>query len=101
MQNLKHIKDFGDYIYEQDMMGGELENQAAAPKDINYSFIFIEEGDSGDVVFPDGSSSKIYPTYSMSKTSIKEWVDTNIKPGVELNTPPGNATLLGVGSTSP
>lgn len=80
MQNLKHIKHFSNYIVEQDMMGGDMEQEVSAPKDVNYSFIFIEEGETGTTIFPDGSSSGIYPTYSMAKSNIKEWADTNIKP---------------------
>ena len=78
MQELKHLRYFDNYIYEQDMMGG-AEGAAAAPKEINYLFVFIEEGDSGDHRYPDGSSSKTYPTYSISKTGLNDWITANVK----------------------
>jgi hypothetical protein len=76
----KHLKDFGSYIYEQDMMGGDMTGQAApAPKDVKYTFIFIEEGDEGSDKYPDGTSSSTYPTYSINKSDLEEWAKTNIK----------------------
>jgi hypothetical protein len=80
--NLKHIKDYGDYIYEQDMMGMDGE-ASAAPKPVNHTFIFIEEGETGDHKFPDGTSVKAYPTYVISKDDLREWIDKNITPNKE------------------
>lgn len=48
----KYLKNFNSYIYEQDMMG--MDQPASAPKEIKYTFIFIEEGDEGDDRYPDG-----------------------------------------------
>lgn len=79
---LKYIKDYGDYIYEQDMMGMDYEPNTA-PKPVNHTFIFIEEGETGDHTFPDGTSVKSYPTYVISKDDLNEWVDKNIIPSKE------------------
>lgn len=78
MQNLKHLRYFDNYIAEQDMMGAEP-GAAVAPKEIDYIFIFIEEGDEGEQKYPDGSSTKVYPTYSISKTGLDSWISSNVK----------------------
>lgn len=76
----KHLVDFSSYIYEQDMMGAGMEGQATpAPKDVKYTFVFIEEGDTGTDKYPDGTSSSTYPTYSISQSKLEEWADSNVK----------------------
>lgn len=77
---LKFIKFFSNYIAEQeldDSLGGE--GSVAKPKEQVYSFLFIEEGENGDYRYPDGSSSKRFPTYQISKPGLDKWLDTNIK----------------------
>ena len=73
----KYLKNFNSYIYEQDMMG--MDQPASAPKEIKYTFIFIEEGDEGEDRYPDGTSSSIYPTYSINKSDLEEWAKVNVK----------------------
>lgn len=78
MQNLKYIKYFKNYIAEQDF--GAMEDPMAAaaqaaPVEKIHAFIFIEDGDEGDYTYPDGSSSKRYPTYEITETDLNKWLD--------------------------
>lgn len=73
MKNLRHVKYYSRYIAEQEF-GAEGLPVAPAPVDPVYSFIFIEEGDKGDYFFPNGSSSKSYPSYELSKKDLEEWL---------------------------
>jgi hypothetical protein len=74
MKNLRHIKYYSNYIAEQDF-GADGQPVAPAPVDPVYSFIFIEEGDKGDYSFPNGSSSKSYPSYELSQKDLDKWLN--------------------------
>jgi hypothetical protein len=78
MDDLRHIKYYKEYINEQ-VFPEEGAVSSAAPVEEIYSFIFIEDGDDGDYSYPDGSSSKRYPTYQISKKDLTDWVDKAIK----------------------
>jgi hypothetical protein len=75
---MKHLKRFITFVYEQDMMGADPNAAAAAPKPDKYKFIFMEEGETGDLKYPDGTSSKKYTSYEVSKPDLEKWLDSNI-----------------------
>lgn len=76
---MKHLKRFITFVNEQDMMGGDPNAAgAAAPKPDKYKFIFMEDGETGDTNYPDGTSSKKYTSYEVSKTDLDKWLDSNI-----------------------
>lgn len=76
---MKYLKRFITFINEQDMgMGDPNAPGAAAPKPDKYKFIFIEDGETGDDKFPDGTSAKKYPSYEISKDDLDKWLTSNI-----------------------
>ena len=86
-KDLKHLKYFKNYIAEQEFPAEPGAGAAAAaPKEPIFSFIFIEHGDDAkvDYTFPDGSSSKNYPTYEIKKPDLDLWIEDNIVEGEGL-----------------
>lgn len=81
---MKHVKRFITFVNEQDMMGGDPNAAAAAPKVDKYKFIFMEDGEEGDHRYPDGTSSKKYPTFEISKDDLDKWLTSNIISTKEL-----------------
>jgi hypothetical protein len=86
IQKLKHLKYFSNYISEQefgegmDPAGGEIAQ--AAPTDPVYSFIFIDKKSEGEHKYPDGSSSKRFDTYSVTKSELNKWLETHVTSGL-------------------
>jgi hypothetical protein len=87
IQKLKHLKYFSNYIAEQEMPGempmdGSAPNPQAAPTDPVFKFLFLNKNEEeGDYKYPDGSSSKRYNTYQITKTQLIAWLDKNITGG--------------------
>jgi hypothetical protein len=82
---MKHVKRYITFVNEQDMMGGDPNAEAApAPKIDKYKFIFIEDGEQGDHRYPDGSSSKKYASFEVSKDDLDKWLSSNIISTKEL-----------------
>jgi hypothetical protein len=80
MHSFKYLKKYQTYIKEQaeapvDADGNPI--MAAPPVDV-YSFLFIEEGETGDYKYPDGSSVKSYPTFEISKDDLEQWLSSNV-----------------------
>ena len=76
IQDLKYIKYYKNYLIEQEM-DEEMPVQAA-PKDPIYSFLFIDKDDTGTYKYPDGSSTSNYTTYTITKSELDKWINSNI-----------------------
>lgn len=82
-----YIRNYKDWnkLNEQDMAadpmaaGADGATPQAPPKEKKFTFIFIEDGEEGDYKYPDGSSSKRFPTYEISQTNLDKWLDKNVK----------------------
>lgn len=81
-----HIHNYKDWskLNEQEitadpMAGGESTTLQAPSKEKKFTFIFIEDGVAGDYKYPDGSSSKRFPTYEITKTNLNKWLDKTVK----------------------
>ena len=84
---MKYLKGFITFVNEQDMgmgMGDPNAAGAAVPKPNKYKFIFIEDGEVGDEKYPDGTSSKKYASYEISKDDLDKWLSSNIISTKEL-----------------
>ncbi len=73
---MKYLKRYLTFINEQDMMG--MEPSGAAPTVDRYKFIFMEDGEDGDHKYPNGTSSKKYQSYEISKPDLDSWIESNI-----------------------
>ena len=86
MTTNKHIKNYSQFIFEQDMgmpampgMPGEAPTQAKKEK--KFPFIFLDgfsKSSKGVKKYPDGSYEYSFPTYSVTKKEIEDWVKKNI-----------------------
>jgi hypothetical protein len=84
---MKYLKGFITFLNEQDMgmdMGDPNATGAAAPKPDKYKFIFIEDGEVGNHKYPDGTTSKKYTSYQISKDNLDKWLSSNIISTKEL-----------------
>ena len=84
MQDLKYLKYFGNYIAEQEMPQVDEEgNVIPVPKEDVYSFLFIDQGDTGDYKYPDGSSSRSYNSFEISKGDLEDWLESNVSKTID------------------
>lgn len=78
----KHIKQYYDFLLEQDMMGGAPGAPGApAPKVQRYKFIFLMNVDDASVPsrkYPDGSIIARYPCYSITLPELEKWASSNV-----------------------
>ena len=78
----KHVFNFKDFLVEQDLMGGMgAPAPAAAPKVIEYDFLFMTgPDDAGNArkKYLDGSVDIEYPCYSMKLEDLENWAKDNI-----------------------
>lgn len=86
----KYINKYSDFLFEQDMMAGMgTPPVAAAPKKIEYEFLFmIDSNDAGNHrrKYPDGSIVIEYPCYSIDLDTLTTWTKDNIvSPDNKLN----------------
>lgn len=79
MTELKHLKYYKNYIAEQ-VGGFDEEGNPIAPAPVEkvFSFLFLDDNESGEYVYPDGSSTTSHETYSISETELKNWLESNI-----------------------
>jgi hypothetical protein len=79
----KHIKQYYDFLLEQDMMAGVpgAPGGAPAPKLEKYKFIFLVKPEDPSVPsrkYPDGSIIAKYPCYSITLPDLEKWVSSNV-----------------------
>lgn len=80
----KHIKEYYQFIFEEDMaMGVDPMAAGAAPAKpaTRYKFIFIsDKNDEGASrkKYPDGSIVVTYNCYSLNDTELQEWIKDNV-----------------------
>jgi hypothetical protein len=69
-------------MYIKEQMEGQFDEDgnpiAPAPVDNIYSFLFLEEDETGDYSYPDGSSTKSIQTYTVVESELKDWLESNI-----------------------
>lgn len=84
-----YIKSFASYINEQDMgLGAPAE---APKKEKVYTVLFIEDDETSNKKYPDGSTSKDFYSYSLIEPDLIKWADSNIISSKGENIP--DATL--------
>lgn len=79
----KHIRKYSEFLVEQDMGMPPAPGApgAAAPKPIEYKFLFMTgKDDAGNNrrKYPDGSVVIEYPCYSINAEKLKAWIQENI-----------------------
>jgi hypothetical protein len=80
----KHIKEYYQFIFEEDMaMGVDPMAAGAAPAKpaTRYKFIFIvDKSDEGIArkKYPDGSVVVTYNCYSLNDTELDKWIKDNV-----------------------
>lgn len=87
MSKNQYIKQYSDFIFEQDLNAAQptISPIASGPiKEIKYKVIFIDDDDNGIKKYPDGSSSHDYQSYETTESELKSWANTNIKPTKDL-----------------
>lgn len=77
MTSLKYLISYTSYINEQEL-GIDPMAAVPPPKEKEYNYVFIVDGEKGDYKYPDGSSSKNFSTYKISQSELNEWLDKNI-----------------------
>ena len=78
MATLKYLASYQTYINEQAMGMDPMAAAPAPPKEEEYSYVFIKDGEPGTYKYPDGSTSKNFSTYKTSQSELDEWLDKNI-----------------------
>lgn len=82
----KHIKNYTEFLVEQDMgmpamPGMPGDTQVQPKKEKKLQFIFLDgfsKSTKGVKKYPDGSYEYSFPTYSVTKKEIEDWVKKNI-----------------------
>lgn len=83
MMKTKHIKNYSQFLVEQDMGMPPMPGaEGAAPKkEKPFKFIFLDDiNDSMDKAkkYPDGTKEYNFATYSVTLTDLEDWVKKNI-----------------------
>jgi len=83
----KHIRNYSEFLVEQDMGMAPMPGVPPAPgapgakKPVEYKFLFMtgsEDAGNGRRKYPDGSIVIEYPCYSINAENLKTWIQENI-----------------------